>query len=370
MPLPLLLAGGALLAGGWGVKKGFDAKEDFNKAEEYNKDAKRIYNNAHDQLTSERNHTKHKLENLGRIKARIYQEALVPFVKTFEKIKNVDFKDKKIKDELGLSGIASENAMISVREASFHASDVFQSGVAALGAGGLAGFGAFGGAGLLATASTGTAIGSLTGVAATNATLAWFGGGSLAAGGMGMAGGTAVLGGIVAGPVLAIGGMILASKAEAAKENALANLSKARVAAEEIKTAATAVRGIRNRVNEISQVLEKLEPPFMDFLEGLKLLVAHSNHYPSYKTHEKQSVMMAASLAITLKNVMETPVIDKEGSVTQASKKAINDANIFRNKLSDSLTNNNSSSYEKKCPQCSAIFDSDHKWCGACGAKL
>lgn len=56
-------------------------------------------------------------------------------------------------------------------------------------------------------ASTGTAIASLSGVAATNATLAWFGGGALAAGGGGVAAGTAVLGGLVALPALALVGV-------------------------------------------------------------------------------------------------------------------------------------------------------------------
>lgn len=54
----------------------------------------------------------------------------------------------------------------------------------------------------IGTASTGTAIGTLSGVAATNATLAWFGGGALAAGGAGMSGGMLVLGGIVAAPMI------------------------------------------------------------------------------------------------------------------------------------------------------------------------
>ncbi|CAG0924267.1 unnamed protein product, partial [Notodromas monacha] len=72
--------------------------------------------------------------------------------------------------------------------------------------GALAGFGAYSSVGLLASASTGTAISGLSGVAATNATLAWLGGGSLASGGFGMAGGMIALGGIVAGPALAIGG--------------------------------------------------------------------------------------------------------------------------------------------------------------------
>jgi hypothetical protein len=57
------------------------------------------------------------------------------------------------------------------------------------------------------TASTGAAIVGLSGAAATNATLAWFGGGALAAGGGGAMAGTAVLGGIVAIPALAIFGV-------------------------------------------------------------------------------------------------------------------------------------------------------------------
>lgn len=47
---------------------------------------------------------------------------------------------------------------------------------------------------VLGTASTGTAISALSGVAATNAALAWLGGGTLAAGGAGMAGGSLILG--------------------------------------------------------------------------------------------------------------------------------------------------------------------------------
>lgn len=49
------------------------------------------------------------------------------------------------------------------------------------------------------TASTGTAISALTGVAATNAALAWLGGGTLAAGGGGVAAGSALL--ALAGPI-------------------------------------------------------------------------------------------------------------------------------------------------------------------------
>ncbi len=69
-------------------------------------------------------------------------------------------------------------------------------------AGGTMAVGAWSLVALFGSASTGTAIAGLSGVAATNATLAWFGGGALAAGGAGIAGGMTVLGGIVAIPLV------------------------------------------------------------------------------------------------------------------------------------------------------------------------
>lgn len=61
--------------------------------------------------------------------------------------------------------------------------------------------------GTLGSASTGTAIATLSGAAATNATLAWLGGGALAAGGGGMVVGAVVLGGVVLLPAMAIMGI-------------------------------------------------------------------------------------------------------------------------------------------------------------------
>ena len=75
--------------------------------------------------------------------------------------------------------------------------------------------------GALGSASTGAAISGLSGVAATNATLAWFGGGALAAGGAGVSGGMAVLGGIVAVPLVAIASYSTHKKANEIQEEKL-----------------------------------------------------------------------------------------------------------------------------------------------------
>jgi outer membrane murein-binding lipoprotein Lpp len=72
-----------------------------------------------------------------------------------------------------------------------------------LGAGSAAAVGSWSLVALVGSASTGTTIGTLSGAAATNATLAWFGGGALAAGGAGMAGGMLVLGGLACAPAIA-----------------------------------------------------------------------------------------------------------------------------------------------------------------------
>ena len=62
-------------------------------------------------------------------------------------------------------------------------------------------------------ASTGTAIGSLSGAAATNAALAWLGGGTLASGGGGVAAGTAIVSAVsTGGAVIAIAGVGIIGK--------------------------------------------------------------------------------------------------------------------------------------------------------------
>ncbi len=58
----------------------------------------------------------------------------------------------------------------------------------------LATYGAYTGVGMLASTASGVAIAELSGVAATNVTLAWLGGGALSVGGFSMVGGMVVLG--------------------------------------------------------------------------------------------------------------------------------------------------------------------------------
>ncbi|CAH2603753.1 conserved membrane protein of unknown function [Rhodovastum atsumiense] len=331
MPLPLILGAVAIAAGGWGVKKGFDAKADFSRAKSITTEAQSTFEEGREELEAVRRIVQQRLESLGKEKAFLYERGLIPFVDYFQKIKNIDFHDPNIASGLRLAVNAAD--MLEVQEIALRMVDVLQGGAAALGSGALAGLAAFGGVGALATASTGAAISGLAGAAATNATLAWFGGGSLAAGGMGMAGGAAVLGGIVAGPVLAVGGMVMASKAAKAVEDAQANLAKAAAAVEEMKTAEVAARTIQRRAEEMADVLEKLEDCFMPALVDLRALVAEATDYATYDAAERQLVMRCAALAKTVKNVLEAPLFDADGAVTRESRRAVQEARDFVAKL-------------------------------------
>lgn len=98
------------------------------------------------------------------------------------------------------------------------------------------------------TASTGTAISALSGAAATNAALAWLGGGALAAGGGGMAAGNAFL--ALAGPVgwAIAGASIIGGGVFATFKNKEAAEEANKLAAE-----------ISNKVYVLSPKVEKLE---------------------------------------------------------------------------------------------------------------
>lgn len=324
MPLPFILAGAAIVAGGYGVKKGIDAKDDFDTAKSINRRAQVMFDEAKSDLENERESTQKAMEDLGRVKYKIYDESIIPFVDAFSKIKNISFDDSSLDDATNLPVVSAEE-LARMKTSVIDIKGVLSDGITALGSGGLAGLAAYGGVGVLGTASTGTAIGTLSGAAATNATLAWLGGGSLAAGGYGMAGGMMVLGGVVAGPVLAVGGMMMASKAEAAKEDAYANLDKAELASEQMKEAMVAASGIRLRFEEIAKVLCSLDLRFQPLLKSFNELVESNTNYSTYSEEDRKGVMIVASTAKVLKNLLEAPIIDQEGTLTPESRTVLED---------------------------------------------
>ena len=331
MPLPFILAGAAIAAAGWGIKKGIDAKSDFDAAESINEDAQEIFDDAKRTLERRKEKTQNNLESLGRQKIRLSKDALDPFVKTFRQIKNVDYEGMDFQDE---NLRVSSDEILEIQEVTIRMEEAVGGTAGALGSGALAGLAAYGSVGVLGAASTGTAIAGLSGAAATNATLAWLGGGSLAAGGFGMAGGAAVLGGIVAAPVLLVGGLLMASKAEAAVENALSNRFKAEAAAEDMKTAGAAALAIGRKANEVRKVLKRLQEDHLDSdLGDLQDIVSTNADYRTYNRPQKELVGRTLSLAVTAKNLAEAPLLEEDGSITKAIRETLRESRKFLQRL-------------------------------------
>ena len=320
--LPLIWIGAALITGLFGAKKGVDAAIDSSDANDLDEAAKKLFDNAKDNLEETKKVTTLALDRLGALKLKTWHELMGRFEEHFSKLKNVEIGECST-NGLGLFHITNEE-LKDIKEVSMHAGEVVGGGLTALGGGALAGVGAYGGAAMLASASTGTAIASLSGVAATNATLAWFGGGSLAAGGMGMAGGMVVLGGLVAGPVLFVGGWMLSAKAKEKLANARSNHAQACEAAEQMNTVSTALIGINTVVAQFSRVIERLIPQMDSAISKLiDVISASGTNYESYSKSEKESVHVAVEFAHLMKQVLDAPILTPDGSLESESGKRL-----------------------------------------------
>lgn len=153
------------------------------------------------------------IDKLGKADEELYK-ALADVQFLFEKIANVPL-DLGLKYEQVKRESLNWKQQVEKIEADFKAGAIKNAGKGAAGVGtgvAVAALGPTAAMGIATTfgvASTGTAISALSGAAATNAALAWLGGGALAAGGGGMAAGEAFL--ALAGPVgWAIAGVAVA----------------------------------------------------------------------------------------------------------------------------------------------------------------
>jgi hypothetical protein len=164
------------------------------------------YENLQEELTklNEKHETRRiEVNNILEKVIEVKKEAIVMVRNTQNILKNVSIKQRDlINEELG-----SDSYTLDKIDASITAGDMAISATKGAVAGVSTALGAWALVGTFGVASTGTAIGTLSGVAASNAILAWLGGGSIAVGGGGIAVGTAVLGGLVAIPVIAITGL-------------------------------------------------------------------------------------------------------------------------------------------------------------------
>lgn len=324
MPIPLLFIAAGVGSGLVGVGKGIKAGIDQKEANDTNEMAAQKVEDAKEKVNKSRKNCGHAIDSLGKRKVAILDGSIKSFINEFEKLNHVELTESTGLNELQKM-VLDKKSFAELKDLQGMASSLAGGLASGAMAGALTAFGAYGAAGALATASTGTAIASLSGAAATNATLAFFGGGSLAAGGLGMAGGTAVLGGLVAGPALAVLGVVAGAKASKNLEAANANYAKAREFEEEMGTAAALCYGIRRRAAMFNRFLIRLQTVFDPLVfEMTNIINEKGTDYRTFSDDEKKCVASAMSLAGAIKAVLDTPILDEAGNLTEGSGEIIN----------------------------------------------
>ena len=295
-----------------------------------NKEANRITGDANDRVEASKNHLDRSrklcagaLSDLGEEKLFVLNNSIAKFIESFEQIKNLELADSLGLEELRKLKIDKES-LEELKDMRKFAASVAGGVSAGVAGGALTAFGAYNAAMIFGAASTGTAISTLSGAAATNATLAFFGGGSLAAGGAGMVGGVMVLGGFVAGPALLVMGVITGKKADEKMEVEKANSIQADEICEELTQAAFKCDAIRRRTLMFYSFLARLDARFVPLVFELEDVLAKEGvDYSQYSKEAKSTVLRSATIASSVKALLDTPILSEDGALTPESEELV-----------------------------------------------
>ncbi|SKB55182.1 hypothetical protein SAMN02745120_2061 [Acetoanaerobium noterae] len=277
MPIPLILGVGAAIAGVAGVGTAAHGAKKMKDANDTMKATESQHRRNIEKFENQNKLTNEKMDELGKLELKVLK-GFEDFSNVIEKIQNRPKFEQYNKDGVSLPTYDKEELKtVSV------GAGVLLGGVGGAAAGTFGGFAAAGATTsavmALGTASTGTAIASLSGVAATNATLAALGGGAIAAGGGGIALGTTILGATTLGVGLLVGGIIFnvtGGKLSDKADEAYSQMKKA-----------------ESSINKICSYLYELEKTAEDYTHSINIVrnkYLESYNYISYVVNKLHKV--------------------------------------------------------------------------------
>ena len=326
MPLPLIVPIVMGTLGLFGIGKTVKAKVDVKKAKSINADAKDIIDRAKHRQAMHKNYSKRVLKSLANMKLDVLAVSMAKFIQSFEKLKNVELTESKGIEELNQIKKFVEEIK-ETKEMTEFASSYFTGSIAGLGFGALAAWGAYGATTALACAGTGTAISTLSGIAATNATLAWIGGGTLAAGGAGVAGGATVLGIMVAGPAIAIMGIVIGAKASKMLDDASSNLAIAKKTSKQVDLVCLKLDDMKKRAQNLRKLIKKVDLHFKESINNFDAVIKErGTNWNNYNVEQKKLVFNCVKLAQLIKVLLDIPILTESGDLSSEYKLNVEEA--------------------------------------------
>lgn len=311
MPLPLIIGGIAAVAGATGIGTGIHGGVKLKNANDTMKRAESMQREAIELFERKNKKVSAVMDEIGKKELEILK-SFRQFSDLIEKIQGrPDFK-KYSQEGIELPAYEAEE----LQKVSAGAGVLLGGlGGAATGtAGGFAAAGATTSAVMaLGTASTGTAISSLSGVAATNATLAALGGGSLAAGGGGMALGSMVLGGATLGVGLLVGGIIFNATGKKLSNKADEAYQQAQKTQKEVDSIVSYLNKLDTAANQFKIALSEVEGQYRKRLDTLGYVVNFSGKtvWSDFTEKEKEMTENAVLLVGLLYKMCKTKLVLK-----------------------------------------------------------
>lgn len=175
----------------------------------------------------------------------------------------------------------------------------------------------------VAVASTGVAVSTLSGAAATSALLAWFGGGSLASGGGGVALGSVVLGGVVAVPALVVMGAFAhhqGNKAVAEQRRVEVEL---KAATSSLATSELQWRGLRARSKATRLVLDRLVAASLPRVGWLVARLDADPDYRRFSGQERAQLAVLTGLVTTTITVLQSQPQGLDDNLARVSREIV-----------------------------------------------
>ena len=280
-----------------------------------------------------------KIDVLGAHSGHLY-EALKRIERIFDNIRNVPTEENKKFREVKKASLKWKQQAQKIQQDCDKAIKKEKSG-AAIGTGvgvtvaALGPTAAMGVATTFGVASTGTAISALSGAAATNAALAWLGGGAIAAGGGGVAAGQALL--ALAGPVgWAIAGLALVTSGIffwiTKSKNARLETIYTLISKRDCKSYKQAAVEIQERINRIAPETEVLN-------EAENEISSFGTDFDAMTTEQQLKLGVYLNVMVAAKQLLVSPILGLMPKYTELDlNNYIETHKIFTDLMSEELS--------------------------------